>query len=200
MILTQEILEPNEKIVWEGLVNRKVLFFHLALALIITLAISIFLFTLETIKYTSNGQPKEISAVLVGSIVLFLGISLSLLAFFTNFVRRYALTTKRVLLKSGLIGTDFKSLYYTQIRNIFVDVGVVGKMFSVGTIKIDTGQIHTVSSGKNSRVETAYDYLLHVDTPYEIYKYLQSILSSRTESLYSGRADRDSHPELYGKK
>ncbi len=195
------VLEPQEKVVWQDVVNRKVLIFYLTLSLMIVIGISIFLFSKETINYTSNDVPKTIAGATVGLIILIVGLLISLLRFFSNFVKKYVITNKRVLIKSGLIGTDFNSIYFTQIRSANVNVGLIDKIFSVGTLNIDTGKIESVESGsgknQHSRTQTAYDKLLHINNPYEVYKYFQTTLTGREESLYSGRADRENNPTAY---
>lgn len=188
------ILESNEKIVWQGIVNRKALVAFLIISLIVTFIIGGIFFTQQTINYTSNGQPKQISGSIVGIVIMLIGLLLSLLSFFSDMVKNYAITKKRVIIKSGLIGTDFKSIYFDQIKNIIVDVGLIGKIFSVGSVKIDIGKTEIYSGGKGQvRTKTAYDVLKHIDAPYEVYKYLQKTLEGRKESLYSGRADKESN-------
>ena len=202
------ILEPKEKVVWQGIVNRKVINTFLIISLVIILGISWWLFTTGNINYTSNGQPKQISGSTIGVVVLIIGLIASLWAYFANRVKEYAITQKRVLIKSGLIGTDFKSIYFDQIKNVIVDVGLIGKIFSVGSIKIDIGKTETYSTGSSStggkfgghssvRTRTMYDTLSHIDQPYEVYKHFQGTLRTNKESLYSGRADRESNPEAY---
>lgn len=203
------ILEQKENVVWQGVINRKVIGFVFIFTIIITLIISGVLFSMETINYTSNGQPKQTSGALIGGIILAIGLLISVSTYFMNKVIEYAITKKRVIIKSGLIGTDFKSIYFDQIQNVIVDVGIIGKVFNVGTIKIDTGKTDTYSTGGGSnrgqggfrsnsvRTRTMYDFLKHIDQPYEVYKYFQSSLSNRKESLYSGRADRESNPQVY---
>ena len=195
------VLEPQEQVVWQDIINRKVMGFYLVISLLITAGISIFLFSKETIGYTSNGVPKTISGTTVGSMVLAIGVMISLLVFFSNLVKKYIITNKRVLIKSGLVGTDFNSIYFTQIRSANVNVGLIDKIFSVGTLNIDTGKIETVESGSgnnmHNRTQTAYDKLLHINRPYEVYKYFQTTLMGREESLYSGRADRENNSIAY---
>jgi len=197
---TQEImavLEPQEKIVWQDIVNRKVMLFHLISSWLIVAGISLFIFSQEAINYTANDVPKSIAGSTIGPIFLIGGILLSLLSFFSNFVKIYTITNKRVLIKSGLIGTDFNSIYFTEVRTVNVNVGLIDKIFSVGTINIDTGKIETVTSGSknnaHSRTQTVCDKLLHINKPYEVYKYFQTALTGRQESLYSGRADRENN-------
>jgi len=201
------MLEPNEQVVWQGVVNRKVLTTFLIISLAITFIIGGILFAQQTINYTSNGQPKQISGSIIGIAIVVIGLLASLVSFFSNIVKNYAITQKRVIIKSGLIGTDFKSIYFDQIKNIIVDVGLIGKIFNVGSVKIDIGKTETFSSGGGRtgsgynqgqiRTKTMYDVLKHIDNPYEVYKYLQKTLEGRKESLYSGRADRESNPQAY---
>jgi uncharacterized membrane protein YdbT with pleckstrin-like domain len=200
---TTNILEPREKIVWQDIVNRKVMFFYLFLSLIITAGISIYFFLQETINYTSNNVPKTIAGSIPGLIVLIVGLIISLLVFFSNYVKVYSITNKRIIIKSGLIATNFNSIYFTQIRTANVTVGPIDKIFSVGTIRIDTGKMETVTTGsggnEHSSVQTAYDMLLHIKQPYEVYKHFQTTLDDRQESLYSGRADREDNSAAYKK-
>lgn len=196
------ILESNEKVVWEGAPNRKVLALHFILTTIITLAISWFMFSLKVINYTNEntGQPGQVSGSTVGIIVLGIGLLIAVSTLVYRLVVHYAITHKRVIIKSGLIGTDFKSVYFDQIKNIIVDVGLIGKIFSTGSIKIDIGKvdIDTDSKGHVSS-RTKYDVLSQIDKPYEVYKNMQSSLEERKESLYSGRADKESNPEDHKK-
>jgi len=197
------VLEANEKVVWQGKVSRKVLTFILVFSLIIIFAVGIFFLTKESVSYTSNGQPAQTSGKIIGLVVIVLGLFFSLIMFFIDIVKDYAITEKRVIIKSGIIGTDFKSIYFDQIKDVFVDVGLIGKIFKVGSIKIDVGKTRTFSTGSGNnqpaRIETKtmYDVLKHIDSPYEVFKNIQHTLETRKESLYSGRADRESNPEAY---
>ena len=200
----EAVLEPQEQIVWQDVINRKVMTFNLLIALIIVIGISFFFFSQEVINYNSGNVPKTIAGATVGWFFLAAGLFFSVLGFLSNFVKIYTITNKRVLIKSGLIGTDFNSIYFTEVRTVNVNVGLIDKIFSVGTLNIDTGKVETVSSGsgenRRSGTQTAYDKLLHINKPYEVYKYFQITLTGRQESLYSGRADRENNPEAYENK
>lgn len=195
------ILEPGEKKEWEGRINRKVLLFSLVFGLIVTFVIAGFLFTKSSLFVSETGG--GVSGFMAGGIVAGLGLLANLYGYFSSLVKRYAITGKRVLIRSGIIGTDFKSIYYDQIQNIIVDVGIVGKIFHVGDVKIDTGKTETFSTGGHSnsrgqyrggqvRTRTVYDVLRAIEEPYEVYKKLESSLTGRRESLFSGRADAES--------
>ncbi len=176
------------------------MFTGLILGLAIVIGISAFFFAKETINYTSNGTPKQISGFFIGLGILVIGLFAVLLNFFSNLVVEYAITNKRVIVKSGLIGTDYKSIYFEQINQVIIDVGLVGKMFGTGNLKIDTGKTETYSRGggtrigkvqhQNIRTRTMYDVLKNIDNLYDVYGIIQPSVTGRRESLYSGRADR----------
>ena len=189
----QAVLGASEKISWRGGVNRTIISINLILSLIVFLIISGFVYSTDAINYVSGDLPKNISGSTVASLILLFGLLLSLIIFFSNYVKEYVVTEKRVLIKSGLIGTDFNSIYFTEIKSASVNVGLIDKLLAVGTISLDTGKV-TSTSDKNgvTSVQTVYDKLLHIDAPYEVYKYFQDALTRRQESLYSGRADQES--------
>jgi len=200
------ILETSEQKKWEGKINRKVMITGLIIGLIIVIGASAFLFSKNNINYTSNGQPKQINGFLIGLGILTIGLFFLLWNFFSNFVVEYAITNKRVIIKSGLIGTDYKSIYFEQMNGIVVDVGLIGKIFGTGNLKIDTGKTQTYSGGggsaggmkyQNINTRTMYDILKDISNPYDVYGLLQPSITGRRESLYSGRADRESNPQYY---
>lgn len=48
----------------------------------------------------------------------------------------YAFTNKRILIRTGLVGIDFKSIYYSEITGVNVRVGILDRLFRVGDIYI----------------------------------------------------------------
>ncbi len=100
----------------------------------------------------------------------------------------YAITNKRVIFQSGIIGRDFKSIDYDRIQNASVNVGLIGVMFKVGNIHVFTGEMETVNTGKTSHMRPKYDSFQYVPEPYNVLKVLQQHLSRRKERLYGGKA------------
>lgn len=186
------ILVAGETKLWSGVVNRAALATTYIIIALIVLGMSGFLFMQDTIRYTSQGGAGEMSGAFLAFVMLGIGALIVIIGFLSDFVREYIFTEKRIIMKSGIIGTDFKSIYYEQIKNLEVDVGLIGKIFGVGTIKIDTGKTETYSTGSGRgettqiRTRTMYDLLKHIDAPYEVYQNVQAILNSRKENLYSG--------------
>jgi len=182
----EKILEPSEKVKWRGIIARRVLTFELILGM--------FIFIIGGIVAIALGK------ILIGILIIFVGLLLDGIKYYADIIKRYAITNKRIIFQSGIIGTDFKSIYYDQIKNVVVDIFIIGKIFNVGTVKIDTGKTQTYATGStkigkinipHTKTRIVHDLLKHIDKPYEVYRFLQASLSSRKESLYSGRADRE---------
>lgn len=196
----QTILEKEEQVVWEGKQDFKsaiVSGFSFALILC-AVALIIPILTSGGGTCTVNGQvaPMEQCAKGFGyfSYGLFAVAVLILFSAYINYkVTRYVITNKRLLLKSGWIGADIRSVYYNLVRSVFVNVGIIGKIFGTGSIMIDTGRMTQTKHG----TQTIYDRFSNIKEPYEVIRMIQERLSHREESLHSGRADYENNPNEY---
>ena len=74
----------------------------------------------------------------------------------------YAFTDKRIIIKSGIIGIDFKSIYYSDIVNVNLKVGIIDRMLHVGDIYINS--------------HAGADVLFDIENPYFISEKLQKIV------------------------
>ena len=50
----------------------------------------------------------------------------------------YVFTDKRIIIRSGVIGVDFKFIYYEEIQSVLVKVGIFDRLFKVGDLYIKT--------------------------------------------------------------
>ena len=93
----------------------------------------------------------------------------------------YAITDKRVIIRDGIIGIDFKSIDYAEINHIRVDINILEKIRKVGTIEIRTGSgIFRIISVKN---------------PYKVFKFLQKVsFDVKTDINYPNAKRPDNNP------
>lgn len=152
----EQILEKDEKILWQGGISRALLGFEIFI---------LFLFLILLVYWQISW-----SFVLI---LLFAAV----IYFAYQLIKEFLLTNKRLILKSGLIGTDFKSVYFNEIKSIDLRVDLIDKVFSIGTININTGLI---SSGVNIKLN-------HLDDCYLAYQKMQEISSDYKERLYAGK-------------
>lgn len=74
----------------------------------------------------------------------------------------YAFTNKRIIIKSGIIGIDFKNIYYSEIESVNLKVGIVDRIEKVGDIYIKS----------NGGANVLYD----LENPYTLTEKLQKIV------------------------
>ena len=68
---------------------------------------------------------------------------------------QYYLTNKRIILRNGLIGIDFKVFYYSDIASVTVKVGIFDRNFKVGDLYIQSTNQRAVLED----IENPYFYL-----------------------------------------
>ena len=84
---------------------------------------------------------------------------------------QYVFTEKRVIIRSGLVGIDFKSIYYSDISGVNVKVGFLDRLLKVGDIYI--------------RANNQSAVLNDIQNPYFILSRLQKItLDIKTDIYY----------------
>jgi membrane protein YdbS with pleckstrin-like domain len=83
----------------------------------------------------------------------------------------YVFTEKRIIVRSGIIGIDFKSVYYSEVEGVNLRVGLFDKIFKVGDVYIQSMKQSTV--------------LYDISNPYFILSRLQKItLDIKTDINY----------------
>lgn len=50
----------------------------------------------------------------------------------------YVFTEKRIIVRNGIIGIDFQNVYYSEIEDISLEVGILDRILKVGDIYIDS--------------------------------------------------------------
>jgi len=91
-----------------------------------------------------SGLLEENPIFLIGIIIFFALHLLPLWMYIVSVVKNiagfknieYVFTNKRIIIRSGLIGIDFKNIYYTAIEGINCKVGLFDRMFKVGDLYI----------------------------------------------------------------
>lgn len=122
-------------------------------------------------------------------ISLFLFSFLSKIFSYNNTI--YAFTNKRVMVRSGFIGTDFKIIDYDKISDIQVTVNFIERVFNVGTIKFYSGRTES-NDGITTKL---YDRWEAISTPYEVFKQLKKVsVDIKTDFNYPNALRPDINP------
>lgn len=108
----------------------------------------------------------------------------------------YAFTNKRVMVRTGFIGTDFKIIDYDKISDIQVTVNFVERAFNVGTVRFFSGRTES-NDGITSKF---YDRWEAIDNPYEVFKQLKKVsVDIKTDFNYPNALRPGANPG-YGTK
>jgi hypothetical protein len=194
----KKIINQNEKVLWNGVPqllpfifsNILLVFFGLFFLLISLGFFGIFQATtglfqevLPQVNVTGDdlGFSKVFSSINFGMNIFFALFLVLPILFILNPLYMWALinkihyviTDKRVIIKKGLIGTDFESIDYDKIQSMDIKVGVIDKIFgkNSGSIHIYSGRIES----NGDRSYSAPHSLVGVTDPYSVFEQLKKI-------------------------
>jgi hypothetical protein len=93
-------------------------------------------------------------------------------------VVHYAITNRRVIFQTGVIGRDFKIVELSEINNSYVNVGIVDKIFNqnTGTISVFVpGDMMYLNTKRGTSAVPRPNMLAHIESPYEVFKYFKKV-------------------------
>ncbi|MFC4231486.1 PH domain-containing protein [Parasediminibacterium paludis] len=103
----------------------------------------------------------------------------------------YAYTDKRIMVRSGFLGTDFKVIDYDKISDIEVSVSFVENLFGVGSIKFYSGR----TEFNDGIITKLYDRWEAISFPYEVFKNLKQVATDvKTDFNYPNALRPDVNP------
>lgn len=95
------------------------------------------------------------------------------------------------MMRSGFIGTDFKTIDYDKIFDIEVTISFVEKIYNVGSIKFFSGRTQT-DEGYTTKL---YDSWSAIENPYEVFKMVkQTSVNIKTDLNYQNTLRSDTNP------
>ena len=174
----EDILEKDEKILQRLKPNAKVIrleaiFKGMPLALLWFSIDAIFIVTMF-----ATGAVEEapwMIAFMIGFFALHL---LPVWLYIANLIKNlagyknieYVFTDKRIIVRSGLVGIDFKSIYYTSLESVNLKVGLFDRLFKVGDIYL--------------KANTQTAVLEDIENPYVYLSKLQKIALDIKSDIY----------------
>lgn len=173
------VLEADEKILHRCKPDKRAYMWSAALKMlpvaVIWLCIDVTFLTLIGIEIKQGNLPIAMLAVLVPFFLVHLA---PVWMWVTKLVKssveikniEYAFTDKRIIVRSGVIGIDFKFFYYDKIESVVAKVGLIDKLCKVGDIYITAAGTAGVIFDQAS--------------PYQLATKLQKIASDARADMY----------------
>ena len=142
----EDILSEGENILVRLKPNRKV---YILEAIFKSLPIALLWAGIDTAIILAMASSGAFSSMGFMSIFIIIFFALHLLPvwlYVFNVIKKvgeyknveYVFTDQRIIIRSGLIGVDFKVFYYTSISSVTVKVGLFDRMFHVGDLFLKT--------------------------------------------------------------
>jgi hypothetical protein len=104
---------------------------------------------------------------------------------------RYAYSDRRVMMRSGFFGTDFKTIDYDKISDLEVTVNLVERLYNVGTIRFYSGR----TQDNDGSVTRLYDYWHSVPNPYEVFRQVKEVMVDiKTDYQYPNALRPETNP------
>jgi len=184
------VKDNNEEILWTG--NPKFIPYFFSGLWGELLLIAFGLFFLNIIPDNGDGIDGMVQYFyLFGLIPILIGlyIFLNRLLSFSN--TAYGYSNKRVMMRTGFIGTDFKTIDYDKISDIEVTVNIIERMYNVGSIRFFSGRTQT----HKNHTTKLYDVWCAIENPYEIFKLVkQTSVDIKTDFNYPNALRPESNP------
>ncbi len=119
------------------------------------------------------GPPKEMTAFMVPFFALhlfpFWGAVLNMIRLvLVHGNTCYAVSNRRLMIRSGFWGTDFKTVDFDKITDMEVNVNPLENLFGVGTIRAFSGTVSR--KGVNM-----YDKFVGISDPYGVFKKIKKV-------------------------
>ncbi len=179
----KDIIEKDEKIIKTFKPNKTRFWLGRILsATIIPLTVMIFSFILPyaiAVSEEANPDPLTIPAVIVITLLVILAILV--IVFITGILdyrnRFYAYTNKRIIIRSGIIGIDYRSLEYQSLTATNVRVTFVDKLLgTTGTLEFGSPSSPVGMVAQNgSRFASPYSFM-YIAKPYDTLRELKEYM------------------------
>lgn len=173
--LFKNVLDHDEEILWSGQPNRRIYVFRKCFdTKIWILGVcwgiwALFLFT--TMVKDEGGLPSSpiFYELLLGQLIPFsLSILFTIYLIVSHRNLSYALTDKRLIIRSGIFGIDYTDIDFESITYTYVAINFLENKYGVGTISIFTAR----DREKDARL---FYKLYGLHKPYEVSKMISDV-------------------------
>lgn len=192
----QHILGSDETILWTGkprllpwLLDR------ISVSILFTLFGAAMIGLGYLLLDSPNGGMQSFSIVAgVGAILLIIALGGLIREFLLWRRMTYALSNRRIIVQSGIVGRDFVTTDYDQLTDISVNINVTDKLCGGNTGSL----MFATASGTSATAQTAgytTNQFTHIPDPYTVFNYFKKTAYDTKSDMYFPNALRpDTNP------
>ncbi len=171
--LFKMVLGEGEEIIKTYRPNKFRAFFPQILGWALFIIIGVVLVACTYASKSADSADRSASIIYLVIFAILAVISLILTALWCN-KTVYAITNKRVLIRTGRIGVDYKSLDFAMLGAVTVNVNCIDKILHKNTGVIQFG---SMSSPLVGAAASRFAYI-YIKQPYEVYKEVKAIIDN----------------------
>ena len=167
-INVNDILVSDESIIWNGKPKKSAYIINKVITMLPIALIWLIFDSTFIISFISLGNFMEMLWFIIPFFALhlmpvwiWLGNVLTSKKNWEN--TEYYVTNKRIIIVSGFIGMNYQTIFYKDINNVHLRIGIIDKLLKVGDIYFDTS-------------ENKMQFFLDLENPYDLYTNLQKIV------------------------
>lgn len=176
----KEYFKPNKKRFVTINIIFSLIFIVIILATLVTIGI---LGVLNVIEFTDENGKQDLVApimLLVMAAPLFVFSVLTIIGYVVRYKRTlYVITNKRLIVRSGFIGVDYKSIELKYVGLVNVRVDFLDKISGCNTGTISIASPAIPMNGQNN-ANGAFMFRC-IDDPYEVYKKVKACIPENNQ-------------------
>ncbi|MFK7932087.1 MAG: PH domain-containing protein [Saprospiraceae bacterium] len=169
----EAVKDDDENFIWLGKPELKSFLANMLIAGVIGIGfvVAVVIFNINVQKEDENANAVFIYLVLALFFVPATFKYVATILSYKNIV--YGFSNKRIMMKSGFIGTDFKMIDYDKIVDIEVKVNPIDRYLNTGTIKFFSGREKVDDEGSSTRL---HDEWSNIENVYEVFKQVKKVM------------------------
>lgn len=105
---------------------------------------------------------------------------------------KYYITDKRIIIQNGFVAENYQTIYYKDIKNVRLHVGIIDKLLGVGDVYLDMGYY---GKGNAVNVMSGMNGFIDIEDYNQVYQIAQKVvLDIQTDIEYPNALRPDSNP------
>ncbi len=161
-----KILDANENILWRGKPKYIAYILRVLPVTIFGIFWSTFLIPFYWAFFTQKTPPFVLLILIPHTLVAIILLGSPIWASLVFPYIEYAITNKRIIIKSGFFARNFVTVDYAALADVSVNIGLLGRLTGTGDLCFVSGMgIFTAKTGKAA--------ISAIESPYEVFKLLK---------------------------
>lgn len=172
-------LLTDEKILWSSKPSVIRFLFH---RFVWSLLTGILFIAVLNAILTITGSPSfttglEIILVVIGVLITAAPLLVQIIRYYK---RQYTITENRMIIQTGMIGLDTRSIELDKIQEVYVNIGIIDRLFGTGTVVAMTAAylpLRTIGY-RNDVTRPAFE---SIRTPYRVEKIIREAMEKKRQ-------------------